>query len=59
MTFVHARKKLTPCLVLVEAKKGAGASMSVTKPLIMYNDDGSYTDDLNYIYNNGEFNEQY
>ena len=59
MTFVHARLELAPCLVLVEAKKGAGSSLNVTKPLIMYNADGTYTDDLNYIYDNGEFNEQY
>ncbi|MBQ4137654.1 MAG: methyltransferase [Clostridia bacterium] len=59
MTFVHARVELSPCLVLVEAKKGAGASVSITKPLIMYNADQSYTEDLNFIYENGEFDEQY
>ena len=59
VTFVHSRANLGPCLVLVEAKKGAGASLIVTKPLIMYNDDLTYTDDLKFIYENGEFNEQY
>ena len=59
MTFVHARSELEPCLVLVKAKKGAGVSVRITKPLIMYNSDSSYTDDLNYIYDNGEFDEAY
>lgn len=59
VTFVHSRINLEPCLVLIEAKKGARASARITKPLIMYNIDNSYTDDLNYIYENGDFNEQY
>ena len=59
ITFVHARIDLDPCLVLIEAKKGAGASVKVTKPLIMYNSDQSYSDDLNFIYENGEFDEKY
>ncbi|MBE6606008.1 MAG: methyltransferase domain-containing protein [Ruminococcaceae bacterium] len=59
LTFVHAKASLGPCLALTEAKKGASSSLIITKPLIMYNDDLSYTDDLKYIYENGEFNEQY
>ncbi len=59
MTFVHARSGLAPCLVLVESKLGAAASLSVTPPLIMYKQMSEYTSELNYIYENGEFNEQY
>ncbi len=59
LTFVHARADLCPCIVLAEGKKGASSSIIITKPLIMYNEDLSYTDDLKYIYENGEFNEQY
>lgn len=59
MTFVHARRSSPASLMIVEAKKGAGASMSITPPLIMYNDDGTYTAELNYIYDNGGFDEQY
>ncbi len=59
ITFVHARENLPPSLVLLEAKKGANPSVFVTKPLIMYKNGTEYTDDLKYIYENGEFNEQY
>lgn len=59
ITFVYPTARSKPCLVLVEAKKGAGASTVVTKPLIMNLDDGKYTPELDYIYNNGEFDEQY
>lgn len=59
ITFVYPTVGSKPCLVLVEAKKGAGASVIVTKPLIMNDKNGKYTPDLDYIYTNGEFNEQY
>ena len=59
MTFVYPTVNSKPCLVLVEAKKGAGASVVLTKPLIMNDESGKYTPELDYIYDNGEFNEQY
>ncbi len=59
MTFVYPRSDMPPCLVLTEAKKGAGASLIITKPLIMNDSEGKYTAELDYIYENGEFNEQY
>ncbi len=59
MTFVHARKELAPCLVLCEAKKGAAAGMYVTPPLIMYSDGSTYTEELNKIYETGDFHESY
>ncbi len=59
ITFVYPTVNAKPCLVLVEAKKGAGVSAVVTKPLIMNLDDGKYTPELDYIYTNGEFDEQY
>ncbi len=59
ITFVHPTVSAKPCLVLVEAKKGAGVSSVVTRPLIMNDEDGKYTPELDYIYNNGEFDEQY
>ena len=59
ITFVHPTVNSKPCLFLVEAKKGAGASSVVTKPLIMNGPDGKYTPELDYIYTNGEFDEQY
>ena len=59
ITFIYPRADAKPCLVLTECKKGAGSSAVITKPLIMYDDDGQYTQDLKYIYEYGEFNEQY
>ncbi len=59
MTFVHARAELPPCLVLCESKKGAAPGMYVTPPLIMYSNGSTYTEELNNIYETGEFDEPY
>ncbi len=60
MTFVHSRSELPPCLVLCEAKKFASTGVYLTPPLIMYSDaKGSYTPDLAYIYETGDFNEHF
>lgn len=59
MTFVHARAELPPCLVLCESKKGAAPGMYVTPPLIMYSDGSIYTEELNKIYETGDFDEPY
>ena len=59
MTFVHARKELPPCLVLCESKKGAAPGMYVTPPLIMYSVGSTYTEELNKIYETGDFHESY
>lgn len=36
MTFVHADTKAEPCMVLIEAMKGASPSMRITPPLFLY-----------------------
>lgn len=59
MTFVYARAELSPCLVLCESKKGASPGMYVTPPLIMYRSGNEYTDELNRIYETGDFDESY
>ena len=43
-----------PCLVLVEAKKGAAEGVTLSRPLIIYKEKGSteYTDDMAKIYDN-------
>lgn len=58
MTTVYATKEHVPCLLLVEAKKGAAPGMFVTKPLIL-SENGQDTADTAYIYENGAFHEQY
>lgn len=63
-TLVYPTTSHVPCLVLCEAKKGAAEGMFFTRPLIIYSSpkdmscDG-YTDDMKYIYENGDFNGYY
>ena len=59
MTYVHHTVDSKPSLVLIEGKKGASASLFVTKPLILKDKNGDDTADIKFIYENGEFNEQY
>ena len=61
MTYVHANDSSSPSMVLIEAKKGGKCSIKVTKPLIIYTDktNKEYTDDMNYIMENGSFPKEY
>ena len=64
LTLVYPTASHVPCLVLAEAKKGAAAGIFVTRPLIIYksiNDMtvSNYTDEMKYIYENGDFHEFY
>ena len=49
--FVHSKISEQSKLVLIKAIKGAGEFLKVEKPLIIYNDDGTYTDEILKIYN--------
>lgn len=49
--FVHSNNKSESKLVLIEAVKNGKAFLSVEKPLYIYNEDGSYTDEVLKIYN--------
>ena len=57
MTFVHADTNSTPSMVLVEGKAGGKSSLLLTKPLIIYKDNEHkiYSDDMNFIMENGSF----
>jgi len=46
------------CLILVEAKKGGKSSLFTTQPLIIY-ENGNPTEEMKYIYENGEFSDRY
>ena len=61
MTFVHADAESRPSMVLVEGKLGAKPSLDLTAPLIIYKDKKhkEYTDDMNYIMENGSFPERF
>ena len=51
---VYPTTESKPCLVLIEAKKGASAGLVMSRPLIIYKSKGSteYTDDMQAVYDN-------
>ena len=61
MTYVHANTESAPSMVLIEAKKGGRCGLKVTRPLIIYKDKNNkeYTEDMNYIMDNGSFPKEY
>lgn len=50
VTFVHNDINDKPWLFLISGKKGANPGMTVEKPLVLYNGDGSYTEEYSRIY---------
>ncbi len=52
MRFVYSNINKQSNLVLIKAVKGAGEFLKVEKPLIIYNLDGSYTEEILDIYKN-------
>lgn len=48
--FVHPYENKEPNLVMIEGVRGANSFLKVLKPLYVYNQDGSYTDDIKKIY---------
>lgn len=61
MTFVHADTCAESSMMLVEAKRGGRCGLYLTPPLIVYRDSThkEYTDDMNYIMENGSFPERF
>ena len=58
MTFVQSDTKTAPSMVLIEAKKGAAASLTLTKNLLMYKDGSrDMSDDAKKIYESCSFEE--
>ena len=54
--FVHSKISEQSNLVLLKATKNGGTFVTVEKPLIRYNEDGSYTDEIMTMYNKGKEN---
>lgn len=50
ITFVFNDINDKPWLFLISGKKGANAGMTVEKPLVLYNADGSYTEEYSKLY---------
>lgn len=61
MTFVHANTEKEPSMVLVEGKRGGKSGLILTAPLIIYKDKSNleYSDDMNYIMENGVFPDRF
>lgn len=49
--FVQPYANKAPNLLLIKGVKDAGEQLKIDKPLIVYNDDGSYTEEILKIYN--------
>ena len=50
LRFIHPKAQEGPNLFLMMAKKGASSGMKILPPLVVYNSDGSYTDEIKQIY---------
>ncbi|MBO4414312.1 MAG: methyltransferase [Clostridia bacterium] len=57
MVFVHGNPRISPCLVLIEGKKGGGEGCRLLRPLFLTDENGRTTADAEYIYSNGEWPE--
>jgi len=50
LIMIYPDEKSSPNLLLCEGKKGAGEGLFIAPPLVMYNNDRSYTADLQRVY---------
>lgn len=50
LRFIHPRAKDGPNLFLIMARKGAASGVKILPPLVVYNNDNSYTDEIKEIY---------
>lgn len=50
LRFVQGRYDSLPSLVLIESRRGGKSGLTIEKPLIIYNNDGSETDEIKNIY---------
>ena len=50
MRFVHPSVKKAPNLVLIEGIRNGGNDLKIEAPLYVYNENGTYTDEINKIY---------
>lgn len=50
MQLVLSHADEEPAMVLIEGRKNAGRRLKIEKPLVVYNPDGTYTQEINKIY---------
>lgn len=58
MRFVQSRIGKEPNLVLIKSIKDAGKNLKIDKPLIIYEENGEYTEEILNIYNKGKKNDR-
>lgn len=49
--FVHPKSDKKPNIMLIKGTKKGGEELKILDPLVVYNEDGSYTDEIYRIYN--------
>ena len=52
--FIYPKIKKEPNLILIKATKCGKSFLKIERPLVVYNDDGTYTDEILKIYNKNE-----
>lgn len=50
ITFIQPKRDKKPNLLLIQGTKGGGGDLKINKPLIVYNDDNKYTEEIKQIY---------
>ena len=58
MTFVHARSSLPPAMLLAEFRLGGKQGLTVTRPLIL-SENNKNTADYDYLLENGQLPEDF
>ena len=48
--FIQSKVNKEPNLLLIKGVKDAGNQLKIERPLVVYNEDGSYTDEILEIY---------
>lgn len=50
MQFIHPKENTESELFLIEGRKNGNAGLKILKPIIVHNEDGGYTDEINKIF---------
>ena len=56
--FVHSKVGKEPNLVLIKCVKDAGNGLKIDSPLVVYKENGEYTEEILKIYNKGKKNDR-
>lgn len=54
LRFVHSNQNKPSCMVLIEGSRSGGAELKVLKPLVIFDEYGNYSKEIDEIYDRGE-----